>query len=166
MGKRVNGYTIIEFLATILLLSVILAISTPSLIDQLSYYYAREASMSTLNMLQLCRSQSLTSQETVECEIDYSFTQDRLITEMKMDVDDNGLLEILYSHRINSPSNLVASNLTDSPLIITFNERGRADISSEIRICSTMSNIPTSDYKININLSGFVVFNQGDFDCT
>ncbi len=155
-----EGYTLIELLCTLALVGVIGAFTTPSFLNQVAYHQTRESALTTLAALNLCRSQAITSQRDVACDIQVNTGS--LETELHIDLDENGTMEILAANEVEISASLVDYSFTNINPV--FNKFGFIEpdtsLPTQIAFCNLRPSAPDSDYVIELSSSGFLIFNE------
>jgi prepilin-type N-terminal cleavage/methylation domain-containing protein len=147
-----QGFTLLELMATLTLVAIVLSFGVPSFLPQMVEHQSREGALSVFSWLKTCRSQAVTSARTVICTVD--FTGDNVVTALDIDIDGVGGDETLYSNTIGIGA--FTDRSTDS-LNVEFDALGFADSASCITVSGSQGSFTSSSkYKISVATSGIV----------
>ncbi len=164
--KFSKGFTFLEVMAVLSVLAIIAAYSMSSFVNKIAYHQTKESALIMLTTIKLCRSQSITSLESISCEID---VEDGVLeTLVRIDSNQDNIFDTTLTSRKFRGIQYVDFKNT-FPIEIVFTDLGLTDKPLEMKICNKQKNsnpLDPSNFKLNLNVSGIVTIKGiDDVEC-
>ncbi len=159
--RKENGHTLIEAMMILALIMMVFSQATPFFTSQASQQRTKDAALSVYSILKLFRSQAVTSLKTVECSLDVS---DTLKGEVKLDIDNDSILETIASGEIQLINSLTELDFGDTTVV--FNQYGYLESGpSSLTFCATKSKVKEPNHIISLSKPNFLSYGPTNAGC-
>lgn len=151
--KAYKGFTFLEVMAVLSVLAIIAAYSMSSFVNKIAYHQTKESALIMLTTIKLCRSQSITSLESISCVIDVK--NGVLETLVRIDSNkDNTFDTTLTARKFRGIQYVDFKNTY--PIEIVFDDLGQTNKALTMKVCNKQKDSASSSFELNLNISGIV----------